>query len=124
MIRIVFILISFTLFACGGSDGNKAPSGPNNNPPNVAGFYSCISSCSGICEYTSVLVTQNGSNLVAALPFGSCSGSINNNGIFNAQCEDDFGEEGSCNGNFAGELFTVKCKLGATQCQQAAFLIQ
>lgn len=109
-------ICSLFLFACSGSD--------SSNPPKVAGTYACVSSCSGTCEYTAIVVTQNKSTVVAVNSFLNCSGEINDNGGYSATCEDVNGNSQSCSGTFAGDLFTAKCTIDGVTCQQAGFAKQ
>lgn len=104
-----------TLSACGSSSSTTA----SDNPPSVAGVYTCDSGCSGTCTFdNSLTVLQNGSNVILRSDsYPDSTGTIDNNGNFttsSSSCD--------CSGTIISGTAVAQCTCQGTTCQSVTFI--
>jgi len=110
----MFVMVA--LVGCGDGTGSS-------NPPSVAGSYTCVSGCNGVCTFFDITITQNGSTVVYSSAVSNGSGEINDDGEYTVMYEDIGGNPGTCQGIIAGGQATADCNSGGVNCQQAAYIL-
>lgn len=112
--RKIFPILFLMLFLSGcGSDGTAS-----DNPPDVAGSYSCLSDCVGSCTYDDELtVVQSGDDvIITSDSFGGASGSINNDGEFSVSSDTC-----DCDGQFVSGTAIADCTCSGVDCQSVTY---
>lgn len=95
-------LVAVAVMAVLSVGGNMGCGAATDSPPDVAGDYTCISGCGGVCGFAETgSVTQDGSHIIIVDENGTCTGEIDNNGDYTTDCD--------CNGSFAGGVVTSDC---------------
>lgn len=117
VIAATTILMSLSvIIGCGGGGDSSVPS---DNPPNVAGVYSCTNGCTGQCTFDNELtVVQSGANVILrSANFSDASGTINNDGAFSTASDNC-----TCSGQFVSGTGLAHCTCGTTTCQGVTFV--
>lgn len=113
---IIAIFAITQLVACGGGGDSSVPS---DNPPSVAGTYSCTDGCTGNCTFDNELtVVQAGANVILrSTNFPDASGTINNDGAFSVSSDTC-----DCSGQIVSGTALAHCSCGTTTCQSVTFV--
>lgn len=105
----IIALALLGLAACGGAS--------SDNPPDIAGFWSCNAGCNSICQFPgTVTVQQNGDEILVLSSAGTAEGNINNAGDFDFSTLDM-----KCEGNIFNGLLVADCSVSGTSCQQVTY---
>jgi len=115
MKKILLIAFGVLLLAnCGGGGGGEVGT---DNPPDIAGSYSCISGCTGICSFdNNTVASQNGSQIALTSISSTSTGTINNDGVFSIASSSC-----TCEGQITGATAVVDCTCNGTTCQAVTY---
>lgn len=111
-----YLMLTVLAIGCGGSDGGEDTA--SDDPPDVAGTYSCSSGCTGTCTFDDELtVIQSGDDIILRSDsFPDSVGTVNNEGEFSTtsdNCE--------CDGQFVSGTAVANCECEGTDCQSVTF---